>query len=187
MQRADSPDASELTRPRGDADQRRREAFQRLADGHLDPSYRLALAIMGNPSEAEDATHDAFVIAWQKWGTLRDPSVFEGWFMKILINTCRNRLRRIHRTRHLDVSDELRAAGADQLRRSDDRALIEPALASISPDHQVVIALRFYRDMSIDQIGRVLSLPSGTVKSRLHYGLAHMARILGETNEEEPE
>jgi RNA polymerase sigma-70 factor, ECF subfamily len=187
MQRADVPEASELTQSVAEADRPRREAFQRLADRHLDPSYRLALAIVGNPADAEDATHDAFVIAWRKWSTLRDPSAFDGWFMRILVNTCRNRLRLIHRTRHLDVSDELRETVADQFRGSDDRALIEAALASLSPDHQLVIALRFFRDLSVDQIARLLSMPSGTVKSRLHYGLAHMARILGESSEEGPE
>src|SRR6185503_1586166 len=57
----------------------RAAAFTRLAEGHLDASYRLARAILRDPAEAEDATHDAYVQAWRKWSTLRDPSRFEAW------------------------------------------------------------------------------------------------------------
>ena len=71
----------------------RAAAFTRLADEHLDRAYRLARAILRDPAEAQDATHDAFVQAWRKWDTLRDPARFEPWFDRILVNTCRDRLR----------------------------------------------------------------------------------------------
>ena len=91
----------------------RSQAFVRLADRHLDAAYRLARAIMRNPAEAEDATHDAIVQAWQKWPTLRDPLLFEHWFDRILINTCRNRLRRSTRTQTRDISAEVAVTSGD--------------------------------------------------------------------------
>ena len=48
-------------------DRPRDAAFLRLADEHLDKAYRLARAILRDPAEAQDATHDAFVQAWRKW------------------------------------------------------------------------------------------------------------------------
>ena len=69
------------------------EAFQALADEHLDAAYRLARIILRDQAEAQDATHDAFVQAWRKWSTLRDPDRFEAWFDRILVNACRDRLR----------------------------------------------------------------------------------------------
>src|SRR5262245_53147430 len=72
-------------------------AFLRLASEHLDRAYRLARAIVRDPAEAQDATHDAFVQAWRKWGSLRDPDRFDAWFDRILVNTCRNRLRAVRR------------------------------------------------------------------------------------------
>ena len=71
----------------------RQAAFQQLARLRLESSYRLARVILNDPAEAEDATHDAFVQAWQRWPSLRDPRRLEAWFDRILLNTCRNRLR----------------------------------------------------------------------------------------------
>jgi RNA polymerase sigma-70 factor (ECF subfamily) len=186
MQQADVTEVSEVGRRADREAGTRTEAFQRLADQHLEASYRLAYAILGNAADAQDATHDAFVTAWRKWSTLRDLSAFESWFARILVNTCRNRLRRLFRTRPLDLSDELRATAGDAYRGSDDRALIEAALATLSADHRIVVALRFYRDLTVEEIARWLSLPAGTVKSRLHYALAHMGQAIDGADGEKP-
>ncbi|MEX1344119.1 MAG: RNA polymerase sigma factor, partial [Candidatus Limnocylindrales bacterium] len=81
---------------------RRATVFRRLADEHLDASYRLARAILRDPLAAEDAVHDAFVMAWRKWGSLRDVGKFDAWFQRILVNTCRSHLRRASRIRLTD-------------------------------------------------------------------------------------
>jgi RNA polymerase sigma-70 factor, ECF subfamily len=151
----------------------RAAAFMRLADKHLDASYRLARAILRDPAEAQDATHDAFVQAWRKWSTLRDPARFEHWFDRILVNTCRNRLR-ASRWRATDISAEVAAVSGDQFGQTHDRDVLGKAIAALSPDHQVVVALRFYRDFTIDDIAVRLGLPSGTVQSRLHYALKRL-------------
>jgi RNA polymerase sigma factor (sigma-70 family) len=147
--------------------------FVRLADEHLDKAYRLAWAILRDPAEAQDATHDAFVQAWRKWETLRDPSRFEPWFDRILVNTCRNRLRS---KRHLttDISAEVALATGDHSAGVADRDVIGAAIAGLSPDHQVVVALRYYRDLTVDDIAKRLGIPSGTVQSRLHYALKRL-------------
>jgi len=88
----------------------RAAAFSELAERHLDASYRLATLILGDRAEAEDATHEAFIAAWRSWGSLRDPARFEAWFGRILVNACRDRLRRTRRHGIVDLSDELIAA-----------------------------------------------------------------------------
>jgi RNA polymerase sigma-70 factor (ECF subfamily) len=148
-------------------------AFVRLADEHLDRAYRLARAILRDPAEAQDATHDAFVQAWRKWGTLRDPSRFEPWFDRILVNTCRNRIRST-RGQATDISAEVALATGDHTGRVEDRDVIGAALAALSPDHQILIALRYYRDLTVDDIARRLGVPAGTVRSRLHYALKRL-------------
>jgi RNA polymerase sigma-70 factor (ECF subfamily) len=150
-------------------------AFVCLADAHLDASYRLATAILGNRSDAEDATHDALVTAWRRWSQLRDPDRFEAWFHRILINTCRDRLRRQVRRQTADLSDEL-AGTRDQTARIDDRDQIRRAMARLSADHRIVVTLRFFADLPIDEIARRVGIPSGTVNSRLHHALRELRR-----------
>jgi RNA polymerase sigma-70 factor, ECF subfamily len=154
----------------------RADAFRALADRHLDASYRLAHVILGQRAEAEDATHDAFVTAWRNWSTLRDPELFEHWFDRILVNTCRNLLRHSSRRRTEDLSADLQFVTADAFAPMHDRGLLWPAMARLAPDQRVVVALRFYRDLSIGQIADRLGVRAGTVKSRLHRGL-HGLRI----------
>lgn len=155
----------------------RSAAFIRLADEHLDEAYRLARAILRDSAEAQDATHDAFVQAWRRWETLRDPARFEQWFNRILVNTCRNRLRASGR-RATDISAEVAIAAGDRLGRTEDRAVIRAAIAGLSPDHQVVVALRFYRDLTIEDIAGWLGIPTGTVQSRLHYALKRLHQVI---------
>ena len=151
----------------------RAEAFLRLADDHLDAAYRLARAILRDATEAQDATHDAFEHAWRKWSTLRDPSRFEPWFDRILVNTCRDRLRsaRRHAT---DISAEVAISSGDPFAQAHDRDLLANAIAALPPEHRVVIALRFYRDLTVEAIASVLDIPAGTVQSRLHYALKRL-------------
>jgi RNA polymerase sigma-70 factor (ECF subfamily) len=153
-------------------------AFVGLADRHLDRAYRLARAILRDPTEAQDATHDALVQAWQKWESLRDPERFEPWFDRILVNTCRNRLRG-RRAQATDISAEIALATGDHVSRMEDREVVGAAIAELSPDHQVVVALRFYRDLTVDDIALRLGIPPGTVRSRLHYALKQLHQVIG--------
>ena len=152
-------------------------AFRRLADSHLDAAYRLARAILRDTADAQDATHDAFVQAWRKWETLRDPARFEHWFDRILVNACRDRLR-TRGKQATDISVEVGLATGDHAARTDDQTALDAAIATLSPDHQVVVALRYFRDLAIEDIAGRLGIPSGTVQSRLHYALKRLHEAL---------
>src|SRR5689334_15086043 len=102
---------------------RRDAAFLLLANEQLDRAYRLARAILHDAVDAQDATHDAFVQAWRKWDSLRDPARFDPWFDRILINTCRNRLR-ASRSHAIDISTEVAVATRDHVSGAEDRQLI---------------------------------------------------------------
>jgi RNA polymerase sigma-70 factor, ECF subfamily len=156
----------------------RTAALLRLADEHLDAAYRLARAILREPSDAQDATHDALVQASRKWSSLRDPSRFEPWFDRILINICRDRLRHASRWQFRDISGEIVIAAGDPFGQADDRDVLGNAIATLSPDHRVVVALRYYRDLQVDEIATRLGIPAGTVQSRLHYALERLHRVI---------
>jgi RNA polymerase sigma-70 factor (ECF subfamily) len=161
----------------------REVAFRALADRHLDASYRLAHAILGQRAEAEDATHDAFITAWRNWSRLRDPELFERWFHRILVNTCRNRLRQISRGRQFDGA-ALPPMAADAYGPTHDRDLLWPAMERLAPDHRVVLALRYYGDLSVDQIAARIGVRAGTVKSRLHRALQALRTELDQADPE---
>jgi len=73
---------------------KRARVFAELVDRRaLDRAYRYATLMLGNRTDAEDATHDAALTSWRKFGELRDPARFEAWFGRILVNECRDRLR----------------------------------------------------------------------------------------------
>jgi RNA polymerase sigma-70 factor (ECF subfamily) len=122
------------------------------------------------------------VTAWRKWSTLRDPSLFEHWFDRILVNTCRNRLRHVSRWRTEDLSADLELAASDAFGPMHDRGLLWPAMDRLGPDQRLVVALRFYRDLSIDQIADHLGVRSGTVKSRLHRALRGLRAALDQAD-----
>ena len=174
--------ARAIEEPRAD----RVTAFTGLAERHLDACYHLAGLILGSRAEGEDATHDAFVAAWRSWGSLRDPERFEAWFDRILVNTCRDRLRRARRHPVIDLSDTLQGppAAGDVEATTADRDVIGRSLALLTPDQRVVVVLRFYRDLSIDEIAARLGVPAGTVKSRLHYALRDLGAAIGNRGSE---
>lgn len=158
----------------------RAEAFAALTDRHLDASYRLAAVILGDRAEAEDATHDAAVLAWRRFGSLRDQDRFGAWFGRILVNVCRDRLRSRGRRRLVDLGPRLDDAlgregtGSDGSAARADRDALDRAVDRLEPDHRIVLALRYWRDLPVDAIADRLGLPSGTVKSRIHHALRHL-------------
>lgn len=156
----------------------RAQAFLRLADHHLDAAYRLARAILRDSTDAQDATHDAFEQAWRKWSMLRDPARFEPWFDRILVNTCRDRLRS-GRRQATDISSQVAISTGDPFAQADDRDLLANAIATLAPEHRIVVALRYYRDLPVDEIASRLDIPAGTVHSRLHYALKRLHSAIG--------
>lgn len=178
---ADDRSASSVdaTRPEQAGDVATRRVLD-LADRGLDRAFRLAGLILGDQSEAEDATQDALVRAWRAAATLRDPSGFDAWFDRILVNVCRDRLRRRGKVRLLTLDA---VAGTvvvdDPFRRvyADDELL--GAIRALGDDERVVLILHFWADLTLEAVGARLDCPVGTVKSRLHRGLKAMRRQLG--------
>jgi RNA polymerase sigma-70 factor (ECF subfamily) len=160
------------------ADQR--AAFAELADHDLDRAYRLAGVILGDSFEAEDATHDAVVMAWRHFGSLRDPARFEAWFQRILVNACRDRLRRRRRSPVVEIeATPERPAGGEDFDSVDDRLALDRAFATLNPDQRLAVVLRFYADLTVEEIADRTGVPAGTVKSRLHTATQRLHHALG--------
>jgi RNA polymerase sigma-70 factor (ECF subfamily) len=152
------------------------DAFEALSDRCLDDSYRLASVILRDPVEAEDVVHDAVLVGWRKFGSLRDPARFDAWFGRIVLNLCRDRLRagRRGQVREAHLGAAMERDRRDDFRSVAERDALNAAFPKLDPDLQLVVALRFYRDLPLDDIAELLGIPLGTVKSRLHTGLKRL-------------
>jgi RNA polymerase sigma-70 factor (ECF subfamily) len=147
--------------------------FVRLTKPRLDPAYRLAGLLLGNAADAEDAVQDALTNAWRSFEDLRDDDRFGAWLDRILVNACRDRLRRrqVIRFVPLDgISPEARDPFAgvlanDQILRSITRLPLE---------ERAIVVLHYWADLPLDEVAARLAIPLGTCKSRLHRALQRM-------------
>jgi RNA polymerase sigma-70 factor, ECF subfamily len=154
------------------------DAFVRLADRELQRAYRLAGLILGNHQDAEDATQDALLRAWSAYASLRSWEDFQAWFDRILVNVCRDRLRRRKIVRFLPMSGEHDSPGGDPFQRLINQDEMLRAMTGLDVDLRTVVVLRFWADLPVDEIARRTSTLSGTVKSRLHRALRLMRESL---------
>jgi RNA polymerase sigma factor (sigma-70 family) len=157
------------------------EAVRELLLSRLGGAFRLANCILRDPIEAEDAVQEAALRAWARRGDLRDPGRVDAWFSRIVVNVCRAELGRRARPRPVTAEAAFSADDGPALRDEVGRAV-----ASLTPDEQLVLALRFGRDMTIPQIAAHTGIREGTVKSRLHSAQEHLrASLAAERRAEE--
>jgi RNA polymerase sigma-70 factor (ECF subfamily) len=134
----------------------------------LPEAYRLAAIMLRDPVSAEDVAHDAVLAAWDHRASLRDRASLDAWFGRIVANKCRDRLR--DRTRHPvgELAPEHEPGTPDTAATTADRDELGRAISTLTPDEQIVLGLRFGRDLEVREIARRLGQPEGTIKSRLH-------------------
>jgi RNA polymerase sigma-70 factor, ECF subfamily len=146
------------------------EAVSSLLLSRLDGAYRLATCILRDRAAAEDAVQEAALRAWAMRRGLRDPDRAEAWFARIVVNTCRAELaRQSHRAAVTEA--DLASAADDSAELRDE---VGRALARLTPDEQIVVAMRYGRDLTVPQIAQQTGIREGTVKSRLHNAHEHL-------------
>jgi RNA polymerase sigma-70 factor (ECF subfamily) len=160
------------------------DAIRELLLGRLAGAYRLATCILRDPVAAEDAVQDAALRAWARRRELREPARVDAWFSRILVNVCRAELgSRSKRPPRSPIEPSVSPDDTTDLRDEVGRAL-----ARLTPDEQIVVAMRFGRDLTVPQIAARTGLREGTVKSRLHNAQEHLrAAFQAESRAEEIE
>jgi len=162
------------------------EAFAALIDGRLVPTFRTALAILGNEADARDATQEIFLRVWRNLPELRDADHFAAWFGRIVVNTCRTairgRRRRIVREISVgalpDDGEQMPSPASPHDDRTADLDLLERALDRLSLADRTLLALHHFEHLPLSDIGERLGVPSKTVKSRLFSARRALERAL---------
>jgi len=144
-------------------------ALVRLALPRLDAIARL---IARDPDVARDAVQEALVRAWRDLPSLRDEDRFEAWARRLVARACLDELRRSRRRQRLEVKllDVEGPVVADVASRAEEREALDRAFARLEPTQRAVVVLHYYADQSVADIGALLQLPTGTVKSTLSRG-----------------
>lgn len=153
-----------------------RDAFAALIAPRANRILRTARAILGNEAEAHDAAQEALVATWVNLPRLRDPSRFDAWLNRLLVNECRETLRRRKRSR--EVQTDADSASSDFTRGSLETASVKAAFGRISVDERTILLLHHLHGLSLDQVAQHLDVPVGTAKSRLWHARRSLERAL---------
>ena len=159
----------------------RRDRFLEVARPELDRIYRLAGLILGDAHEAEDAVQDALATAWQRFDDLRDHDRFAAWLDRIVVNGCRDRLRRRRTIRFVPLADDIDPPARDPFRAFLERDAVLGHVDQLPIEERVVVVLRFWADLPLEGIADRLDVPLGTVKSRLHRALGRLRSAIAST------
>jgi len=154
------------------------EAFEVLATAAGDRLFAVARLILRETYLAEDAVQEALVRAWQQLPSLRDPDRFDGWLYRLVVNACADQGRQLRRR-----SEQVRplpetAAPDDRIDSVADREQLERGFSRLKPEQRAVVVMHYYSGFSAAEIARVLGIPEGTARSRLHYATAAMRAAL---------
>ncbi len=162
-----------------------------LLDRHRAGMYAVALAVLGDALEAEDAVQDAAIIVLRRIGALRDPGAAGPWLRMIVRNTCRARLRRTSAVLLPDPAGTAlmdRQDGppdpAEVLERHALRDWVWTAMEGLTPALRLVTMLRYFTDVtSYEDIAALCGIPVGTVRSRLNQARTKLTDLLASSAE----
>jgi RNA polymerase sigma-70 factor (ECF subfamily) len=160
-----------------------RDAFTQLAAEAVDRLYRVAYRILREPEAARDATQHALLEAWRDIPSLRDPDRWEAWTYRLLVRACYRERRREHRL--MASLSSLPAEGTsvpDAAAGVADRDELERGFRRLRREHRAVIVLHHYLGLPLTEVARILGIPSGTARSRLHYALQQLRASLADAN-----
>lgn len=170
------------------------EAFAQLMRDNEKRIYNLTLRMTGNPEDAMDLAQETFLNAWRGLKFFKGDSAFSTWVYRLASNACIDHLRRQKRRQDIsapmpvndeddsvpDIPDE-RFLPEQELDRQELRRAVAKGLEQLSDEHRQVLVMREINGLSYQEIGDILDLEEGTVKSRIARARNSLRKILVES------
>ena len=138
--------------------------------------YKTAKAILKNEDDVEDAIQDALETAYRNIETLNEPKYFKTWMTRILMNKCYDILRK--KSKVVPVESELMENNPDE-KDYTGKVEMQMILDKLDDELKEIVVLFYFNDCKQDDISRILGIPKGTVKSRLHRARIELMALLG--------
>lgn len=173
------------------AKQGSQEAFGELVRLHEKKVYNLTVRMMGDPQDGEDAAQEAFLAAWRGLSMFKGDSSFSTWLYRLASNACIDRLRKEKRRTAIAPSVSLDSEEGDALplpdrrydpaeavERQERRDAVRRCMDALSDEHRQVLTLREFSGLSYAEIGGILNLEEGTVKSRICRARLQLRKLL---------
>jgi len=166
-------------------------SFEQLINQYQKMAYNVAYRIMGNEEDAKDMTQEALIKVYKKLKSFRMDASFSTWLYRIVMNTCKDELRKkkmkvvsIDQSFdtgdgevQMDLEDE-KLGPEDKLIQKETQTMVQEALNQLPEANRIVLVLRDIEGMSYDEISEVLQLPKGTVKSRINRGRQGLKEVI---------
>lgn len=162
-----------------------RQAFSQLVEAYMRPVYNLTYRMLGNPQEAEDAAQETFMRAYSRLGQYDENHKFSTWIFSIANHHCIDRLRK-RRATYVSIDDNpvLENLHDDNLQPEhamlDREQVVEMQrlLSLLDPDYRTPLVLRYWEDLSYEEIAQTLNVSVSAVKSRLFRARQKMADLM---------
>ncbi len=153
-------------------------AFEPLVNRYQRILFGVALRLLGNYEDAKDATQNTFIRAYEHLDSFDPERRFFSWIYRIAVNESLN-LRRARRPHVFDGVVEVSGGQTEAIEARETAARVEQALARLSEEYREVVVLRYFGDLTYEEISDAVGVPEKTVKSRLFSARQRLAAELG--------
>lgn len=162
----------------------RREAFSELMRRHQQKIYWTARRILGDHAEADDATQETFLKAYLNLGDFRGDSSFYTWLYRIAVNVSLNAVRKrqiveyLHESTIINAIFPSRDNPHQELEWKDTQSRLERAVATLPEKQKAVFVMRYFEEMSYEEIAKVLKTSVGGLKANYFHALKKVQEFL---------
>lgn len=167
------------------------QSFERLIKDYQKMAYNVAYRIMGNEEDAKDMTQEALIKVFKNLKKFRMDSSFSTWLYRIVMNTCKDELRK-KKMKVISIDQPIETGDGQVYMELEDQRLkpdeivasketqkeVHQALQEVNETNRMVVVLRDIKGFSYSEISDIMDVPVGTIKSRINRGRQELKNIL---------